>query len=410
MRTSAGCTWLLVLAAVAARSALGATNTTATPDFYCKTDADCAKYPNTVCITIEAKDPISKCTPNTAKRPACRKGQYGLCPSYQDTERGYLNAHCIFVADDSVAPSSVTGGGGGAAAATTNSTLRWLQAATVKPAETNSTTVTATRAPLTVAPPATVATTDGNSTGGGVTVGDSSGDGGQATAVASASYKIGNQTVYGIFKCADLSECDALAADSTTCRPAKCGDANSVNQCNNQGTCTHTSKLDIKQRSCMCYKGFSGTKCEKTDSGQCDVDCGLGGDCVDGLCVCKAGYDGKKYKNKQGKSDSRCTRCTNDQACANNNPCDIETGKCACEAGYTGTTCGGVEDLCVEKSCGIGSCNIVSGKAVCQCPICSPECQTCPTKDCSTCPSAASSVTLSLGALVVCALASLLMG
>lgn len=409
MRTSAACTWLVALAAVAARSALGATTNTTTPDYYCKTDADCAaKYPNTVCITVEAKDPISKCTPNTAKRPACRKGQYGYCPSYQDEERGYLNAHCIFVADDSVAPSSVTGG----VSSTTNSTRRWLQA-TVKPADTtasnsSTTTTAATRAPLTVAPTDSSGGGD-DTTDSGTTVGDSSGDG-QAAAVASASYKIGNQTVYGIFKCADLSECDTLAADPTTCRPSKCGDATSVNQCNNQGTCSHTSKLDIKARSCLCYKGFSGTKCEKTDSGQCDVDCGLGGDCVDGLCVCKAGYDGKKVKNKQGKADSRCTRCTNDLGCANGNPCDIETGKCSCQAGYTGTTCGGVEDVCVEKSCGIGSCNIVSGKAVCQCPICSPDCQTCPTKDCSTCPSAASSVTISLGAVAVCALASLLMG
>lgn len=403
MLRTTGLAWLLVVA-TAALSAHGATNKTETPAYYCKTDEDCAAYPNTVCITVEAKDPISKCTPNTVARPACRRGQFGLCPSYQDTQRGYLNAHCIFVADDSVAPATATTTAARQLAANTTA------AGTVKPADTTanaSTTATATRAPLTIAPD--TATTGGSGSGLGTdstAVGDTSGS---AVPVASAKYKIGNQTVYGIFKCADLSECDTLAADPTTCRPSKCGEGNSVTQCNNQGTCTHTSKQDIKMRSCMCYKGFSGTKCEKTESGACDVDCGVGGDCVDNQCVCKAGYDGKKYKNKQGKSDSRCTKCTNDLGCENNNACNTETGTCTCAAGFTGPTCGGVEDLCVTKSCGIGSCNVINDKAVCQCPICSPTCETCPTKDCSTCPSAASSVTISAGVLLVSAAVALFM-
>lgn len=410
-----GLVTVLVLA-TAALSAQGANTTT--PAYYCKTDADCASFPNTVCITVEAKDPISKCTPNTVKRPACRLGQFGLCPSYQDTSRDYLNAHCIFVADDSVAPAAATTrqlATTTAPAATTSA-----PAATVKAAGSSSGTTAVTRAPLTVAPDAsttTTTTTDGSgsaaTTGTDTTVGDSSGsDDTQAAVVKSASYKIGNQTVYGIFKCADLSECDNLAADPTTCRPAKCGDANSVNQCNNQGTCTYTSKQDVKARSCMCYKGFSGTKCEKTESGACDVDCGLGGDCVDGECVCKKGWDGKKYNGKQGKADARCTKCTNDLACENSNSCNTETGMCECGAGYTGTTCGGVEDACVKKTCGtVGKCQPKDDNtAVCMCPICDPDCTVCPTKDCSTCPSAASSVTISAGALLIAAFAALMMG
>uniref|UniRef100_K3WKA3 EGF-like domain-containing protein n=1 Tax=Globisporangium ultimum (strain ATCC 200006 / CBS 805.95 / DAOM BR144) TaxID=431595 RepID=K3WKA3_GLOUD len=397
----------LVLAA-AARLTSGATTTnSSTPAYYCTTDDDCAAWENTVCIKVEMEDSISKCTPNTAKRPACRLGQFGLCPSYQDTERGYLNAQCIFVADDSVAPTTAT------------TTARKLQAGTVKAAGSSSgastvgsTTTTTTRAPLTVAPAEdeTDTTTSGSGDSTSTSVGDSSGDSALSTTAQYASYKINNQTVYGIFKCADVSECDNLAADPSTCKPAKCGDAASMNQCNNQGTCTHTSKIDITARSCMCYKGFSGTKCEKTESGECDVDCGSGGDCVDGECVCKKGFDGKKYNGKQGKANARCTKCTNDLACQNSNTCNIETGTCDCAAGYTGTTCGGVDDNCVTKDCGTGSCQIgANDKAVCMCPICDPVCTECPTKNCSTCPSAASSVTISVGALLVSLVVALVM-
>lgn len=401
--------WSSVLVLATARLVAGATTTnTTTPAYYCTTDEDCAAFPDTVCIKVEMEDPISKCTPNTVKRPACRLGQFGLCPSYQDETRGYLNAHCIFVADDSVQPTTTT-----RRLATTTA-----PAATVKAAGSSSgsgtvgTTTSTTRAPLTIAPDdeETAASGSGDSTAD-TSVGDASGsDGALTTGAKFASYKVGNQTIYGIFKCADLSECENLAADATTCRPSKCGDANSVQQCNNQGTCTHTSKSDIKQRSCMCYKGFTGTKCEKTESGECDVDCGIGGDCVDGECACKAGFDGKKYKNKQGKSDARCTKCTNDLACENKNTCDIETGTCDCAAGYTGVTCGGIDDNCVTKSCGTGSCQLGSnGKALCMCPICDPECTECPTKDCSTCPSAASSLTVSVGALLVSFVVALMM-
>ncbi|KAE8895939.1 hypothetical protein PF003_g20073 [Phytophthora fragariae] len=76
--------------------------------YYCTSDAYCEKnYPGTVCISVNNYgDVISKCTPNTSKRPACRGAQPGLCPSYQSSDRGYLNAHCVFVSEENLSLSS----------------------------------------------------------------------------------------------------------------------------------------------------------------------------------------------------------------------------------------------------------------------------------------------------------------
>lgn len=159
--------------------------------------------------------------------------------------------------------------------------------------------------------------------------------------------------------------------------------------------------------------------CSTEVSNACDVDCGTGGDCVDGECVCKEGFDGKEYDGKQGTANERCTRCTNDLACQYNNTCNTDTGKCVCAPGYSGDTCGAVEDACTTTDCGEGDCQVLTnGSAACYCPSCSPSCTLCDmlsnyTFDCSTCPTDASmtvqtsKLLLIVSALVAVMLASL---
>ncbi|OWY93639.1 GPI-anchored serine rich tenascin-like glycoprotein [Phytophthora megakarya] len=316
--------------------------------YYCTTDSYCKKhYPGTVCIPVHNYG-VSKCTPETSERPACRGVQAGLCPSYQSPDRGYLNAHCVFVPEDYLPTSSnVTSGSG--------SSRRLL--------------------------------TSAGSDNGSVTITTST------EADSTLTVKLNKEKVTGQFVCLQISECQNLAADTNTCYPSACGSPESQEQCNNQGTCTYKNKTKITKRSCKCYAGFEGDKCENEVSNACDVDCGTGGDCVDNECVCKEGFDGKAYNGKKGNATERCTHCTNDLACEYNNTCNLGTGKCNCAAGYTGDWCGAVEDSCTTRTdCGIGACQVLSnGSSACYCPQCSPTCSLCEMAgassfDCSSCP------------------------
>lgn len=366
------------------------------PAYYCETDAECeSSFPGTACISVDNYgDVVRKCTPNTKERPACRGGQPGLCPSYQSEEVSYLNAHCVFVAKDSAeaettSSSSASGASASASASGSGSAAKrerfLLTAADLASSKATVETVTAS-----------------GSGSGGTAVGDSSGSESSSSAAPGenkgsyAIVTINKKSVTGQFVCIDVSDCENKAYDTSTCEPTTCGSPGSKMQCNNHGTCTYKSIQTMSKRSCMCYKGFQGDKCQQEVSSECDVDCGMGGDCVDGECVCKKGWDGKKYKGKQGKPSQRCTKCTNDQACQNGNACDIETGACVCSPGYFGKTCGATEDSCTNKNCYTGTCQVLTnGSSACFCPLCSPECDLCPTKDCSTCPSGATSTEVS---------------
>ncbi|KAJ0404982.1 hypothetical protein P43SY_004899 [Pythium insidiosum] len=384
-------------------SALLATTTTPVlakdpPPYACETDADCEeKFPDTVCITVDQYGDITKkCTPNTKERPACRGATPGLCPSYQASEIGYLNAHCVFVPKDQpgagvVKPASSKSGSGSAASARRRERYLMLEATGSKAGSKGS--------------------------GAEVTVPSGDGSGKSTTTPAEkigdfVKVKIGNDTVTGFFKCVDISDCENQAYDPSTCEPKECGSPGSKEQCSNRGTCTFPSIQTMKRRQCMCYKGFSGDKCQKEESNECDVDCGIGGDCIDGECKCKKGYDGKAYKGKKGKPNARCSACTNDLACQNGNACDIETGKCVCGPGFKGPTCGATEDSCTMKSCGeTGICRVLgNGSSACYCPLCAPDCELCKTKDCSTCPSTATTASVSKLAVFVSAMAALLIG
>ncbi|TMW63359.1 hypothetical protein Poli38472_002300 [Pythium oligandrum] len=379
---------LLSLGAVAALLP-AASAATETPKYTCETDADCEKnFANTVCIEVESYGEVTKkCTPNTKARPACRGAQPGLCPSYQSEDIGYLNVHCVFTAKDVADDSEITvasstksseaasGSGSGSAKRNRGRFLMFAADAKVTSSASGESDEDVK-----------VPEKDSTSTD---TAGASNSD-------TIAKVKIGNDTVTGIFKCVDVSDCENQAYDPTTCNPLSCGPANSKTVCNNHGTCSYPSIQTMSKRACMCYKGYSGDKCEKEISNECDVDCGSGGDCIDGECKCKKGFDGKEYKGKKGKPNQRCTKCTNDLGCQNGNPCDISTGTCVCNPGYNGPTCGATEDSCVKKDCGIGSCiPFDNGTAACYCPLCQPNCEICKKKDCSTCPSPASTLSIS---------------
>jgi|UniRef100_K3WKA1 hypothetical protein len=386
----------LTILAAALLSALVASPTTVqaavtVPEYYCETDAECAeKFSDTVCISVDNYgDVVKKCTPNTKSRPACRGGQPGLCPSYQSAEVSYLNAHCVFVAKDNLESSS-SASGSSASGSGSARRERFL---------------------LSEEEMASLASSGSGSSASTTAVGDSAASGSAAKGENKGTYAIvtiANKTVTGQFVCMDVSDCENKAADTSTCDVVTCGSPGSKTQCNNHGTCTYKSIQTMSKRSCMCYKGFQGDKCQQEVSSECDVDCGMGGDCVDGECVCKKGWDGKPYKGKQGKASQRCTKCTNDQACQNGNPCDTETGVCVCNAGYFGQTCGATEDSCTNKNCYTGNCQVLAnGSSACFCPLCSPDCTMCPTKDCSTCPSGATSTEISKLAVFVSAIFAL---
>nr|CCA15644.1 putative GPIanchored serine rich tenascinlike glycoprotein [Albugo laibachii Nc14]CCA16293.1 putative GPIanchored serine rich tenascinlike glycoprotein [Albugo laibachii Nc14] len=331
--------------------------------YYCTSDAYCSsKFPGTVCISVEQYgEVIRKCTPDTLTRPACRHDHSGLCPSYQSPELGYLNAHCIFVADSTKLDKD-------------SGSNRML-------VSTDTENVTQT-------------TTNHQERGADE----------EQEAEKHAEIVVGNKTVKGVFKCVDAADCVNQAYDPSNCEAAKCGHlAGSTNVCNFHGTCTYKTRTNITSRICACSAGFNGSKCERTQSSACDVDCGIGGDCVSGSCMCKAGYDGKSYEGKQGTADVRCTECTNDLGCQNDQPCDVETGTCNCGPGYNGPTCGSTEDKCTKKDCGRGNCQVSeNGTAICYCPVCSPDCSPCTTSTCTDCISLSVQTELSKLLVLLC--------
>lgn len=372
---------------VQASTSASTSGSSSTEPYTCTTDAYCEKtFPGTSCITVsQYGETVSKCTPNTKARPACRGAQPGLCPSYQSAEVGYLNTQCVFVAKDttSTIASATTSGTSSASASTSSSgSGRRLAASSSSGSGSSSSVEVGSTSSSSSATSSTSTSTD-------------------TTTVKSSvddyvTVTFGTTKVTGQFICTDVSDCENQAYDPTSCYPANCGSTGSTTQCNHQGTCTYPSIQTMSKRDCSCYAGFSGSMCSKEISGACDVDCGYGGNCVDGECVCKAGWDGKAYDGKQGKANQRCTKCTNDLACQNDQPCDVSTGTCSCGAGYGGTTCGSTEDACVKVSCGVGSCQPAdNGTAICYCPICDPDCTQCSGTDCSACPSGASSLELS---------------
>ncbi|EQC37118.1 hypothetical protein SDRG_05345 [Saprolegnia diclina VS20] len=353
----------------------------------CNTDAECAKYPGTVCILINSGDfTQGKCTPNYGTRPVCRGGQAGLCPQYQTTTVGYINAQCVLV-DKSMAPVTDTD-------AVTPSTAK-PTAAPAKPtaAPLRFLLVNTTAAPVagedaagndTALSPLTPVKPQACPTNEGLSLSD-------PACWFNTAHK--GSTISVQYQCISYDMClqqsawakDDPAEKDAYCHPKGCvtGDRE---LCNNHGTCQGNdayAPMEPKGYSCRCYAGYSGKMCETPlKTKECDVDCGLGGACIKRQCVCFEGFLGL---------DPRCGSCTSNAACENGNECDVDSGVCKCKEGFNGPTCGGKLTPCAGVKCKNGGfLNVVGTKCGCLCPKCPAgmPCQTCggaDNTDCSTC-------------------------
>ncbi|RHY22905.1 hypothetical protein DYB32_009363 [Aphanomyces invadans] len=201
--------------------------------------------------------------------------------------------------------------------------------------------------------------------------------------------KYGNRSILAQYRCVDYSMCyeqsaasqESQKAKEEYCRPKGCvsGDRE---LCNNRGTCQSNDPVQPMMPqgySCRCYAGFTGRQCEKTTGPTCDVDCGVGGACIDRKCQCYDPYQGK---------DLRCSKCTKDAACENGNKCNVDTGKCNCLEGFIGLTCGGKTNNCAGVTCNNGGQPYDGGKVcTCRCAKCvgsvCPPCGGADGRDCS---------------------------
>ncbi|KAL2076980.1 hypothetical protein ACEWY4_027418 [Coilia grayii] len=132
-----------------------------------------------------------------------------------------------------------------------------------------------------------------------------------------------------------------------TVRPAMCPD-----DCNDQGRC-----VDGR---CVCFAGFTGEDCSKS---ACPDNCSDRGKCVNGQCVCDPGFTGPDCSTKACPDN-----CNNRGQCVN--------GKCVCVSGFTGPDCS--EAACPDNCNNRGRC--VNGKCVCESSFTGPTCSkaTCP--------------------------------
>lgn len=107
--------------------------------------------------------------------------------------------------------------------------------------------------------------------------------------------------------------------------------------CNGRGHCA-------KNGECMCDVGYSGLACEMF----CPSECSHNGDCIEGACLCFAGFLGV---------DCSITGC-----CSGHGTCD-DPGTCVCNAGWDGDDCS-VKLMCPDPGCsGHGTCT--DGKCHC---------------------------------------------
>ncbi|XP_046714990.1 tenascin isoform X3 [Silurus meridionalis] len=155
-------------------------------------------------------------------------------------------------------------------------------------------------------------------------------------------------------KCGGLNGgcCTSQQSQGVGCSTVRPPTDECLNDCNDQGRC-----IDGK---CVCFAGFSGPDCSVPD---CPGDCSNKGKCVNGKCVCDPGFAGP---------DCSVKTCPNN--CSNNGRC--VNGKCVCNAGFTGSDCSIVQ--CPGNCNNKGRC--VNGKCVCVAGFTGPDCseKSCP--------------------------------
>ena len=136
---------------------------------------------------------------------------------------------------------------------------------------------------------------------------------------------------------------------------------------------------------CLCYAGFTGMNCEINIDDCISVNCSGQGQCVDGnssyACICNPGLTGED-----------CTinidDCTNN-SCSGNGICadGVNSFSCYCDLSYTEELCDSlvIPISCSNISCANGYCSANDSIPVC---VCDPgytgdRCQVCSRGDCS---------------------------
>lgn len=116
--------------------------------------------------------------------------------------------------------------------------------------------------------------------------------------------------------------------------------------CNNRGSCSAAGR-------CHCNTGFSGPACQS----YCPNLCSHQGDCIEGACLCFAGFMG--------------VDCSVVGCCNGHGSCDVP-GECLCEPGWTGNDCS-LRVMCADPTCsGHGTCT--NGKCHCSMGFEGPTC------------------------------------
>merc|ERR1711904_413820 len=118
-------------------------------------------------------------------------------------------------------------------------------------------------------------------------------------------------------------------------------------ECSQNGKCNEDG-------TCKCFPGYSGNACQNF----CPLLCSGQGECVNGACLCLAGFAGVDCSQKvccsgHGECDAGFCDCEPgwggpicaeapvecDPPCGPHGSCDRATGSCTCEAGWGGDDC-----------------------------------------------------------------------